>query len=477
MDSPFNVLSLCSGGAGLDRGIRLAVPSARVVCWVEWEAFACEVLASEMETGRLDAAPLWTNLRTFDGKPWRGVVDLLAAGYPCPPFSCAGKRKGKEDPRHLWPEVARAIAECEPRFVFLENVAGHVTLGFDEVAVSLERMGYRVEAGLFSAEEVGAPHERDRLFVLAVRDASGDELRDAAGRSVGTNGNSASIELENPARPVGRRGGRRRRVSQAVRGFLRAIRAEGLDVVPCPDNGTEIQDVDRWHVSGFDCCSTEEGLRGIVEELADADREGRSGERRQHESGDEAAQRHDVDGRDCSQLAKPSSGGQREPVESRPSGGQPQRVEPDVAHAEDAERRTGSDRVPLNASEHGRRGPGGDGAEVADTGRERRQLSPSGRQPAIEVSGADQSRRFAALAGFPPSPADLSEWSRVLAQVPEVEPALCSLAHGVANRRDQLRLLGNGVVPQCAALALLVLGRRLGVICDTPNTRTAREDK
>lgn len=419
VDSPFNVLSLCSGGAGLDCGIRLAVPSARVVCWVEWEAFACEVLAAEMETGRLDAAPLWTNLRTFDGKPWRGVVDLLAAGYPCPPFSCAGKRKGKEDPRHLWPEVARAIAECEPRFVFLENVAGHVTLGFDEVAVSLERMGYRVEAGLFSAEEVGAPHERDRLFVLAVRDASGDELRDAAGRSVGTNGN---------------------------------------------------------------CCSTEEGLRGIVEELADADREGRSGERRQHESGDEAAQRHDVDGRDCSQLAKPSSGGQREPVESRPSGGQPQRVEPDVAHAEDAERRTGSDRVPLNASEHGRRGPGGDGAEVADAGQQGREGSEQ-RGARLDDRGGAQAHgpaselRRARLPFFPPGPADLAEWSRVLAQVPEVEPALCSLAHGLADRRDRLRLLGNGVVPQCAALALLVLGRRLGVIDDTPNTRTAREDK
>lgn len=168
----FNVLSLCTGAGMLDTGVRVAIPSARLVCCVEWESYATGLLASRMEEKALDDAPIWTNLRTFDGRPWRGIVDLVIAGYPCPPFSQAGKRLGAADPRHLWPEVARVVREVEPGFVFLENVSGHLSLGFDEVARDLEQMGYRVTPGVFSAEEVGAPHQRERLFILAhaVRD-------------------------------------------------------------------------------------------------------------------------------------------------------------------------------------------------------------------------------------------------------------------------------------------------------------------
>ena len=96
---PFTVLSLCSGAGGLELGLRLAEPAARVVCHVEIEAFACEVLATRMEEELLDQAPVWTDLGTFDGRPWRGVVDCLSAGYPCQPFSIAGRRKGTGDPR------------------------------------------------------------------------------------------------------------------------------------------------------------------------------------------------------------------------------------------------------------------------------------------------------------------------------------------------------------------------------------------
>jgi DNA (cytosine-5)-methyltransferase 1 len=168
VDQPaFNVLSLATGVAGLDLGIRLAVPSARLVCAVEIEAYACEVLASRMAAGDLDEAPIWTDLRTFDGRPWRGVVDLLSAGYPCQPFSVAGKMRGADDPRHLWPHVARVIRECEPPLVFLENVANHLNIGFREVRAELQGMGYRVEAGLFEACEAGAPHHRRRLYALA----------------------------------------------------------------------------------------------------------------------------------------------------------------------------------------------------------------------------------------------------------------------------------------------------------------------
>jgi len=166
-----NILSLCAGVGGLDLGIRVAQPNARAVCFVEIEAFACEVLATRMEDKTMDEAPVWTDLRSFNGKPWRGIVDCITAGYPCQPFSVAGKQKGKDDPRHLWPDVYRIVREVQPRLCFFENVPGHLRLGFEQVHDDLQRLGYRVKAGLFSAEEVGASHKRERLFILAYRES------------------------------------------------------------------------------------------------------------------------------------------------------------------------------------------------------------------------------------------------------------------------------------------------------------------
>jgi DNA (cytosine-5)-methyltransferase 1 len=170
--STINVLSLCSGYGGLDLGLDLATGGAtRTICYVEREAFAAAILAARMEEKALDAAPVWSDLRTFDGRPWRGVVDCITGGYPCQPFSVVGKRLGEHDERHLWPDIARIVGEVEPGIVFFENVAGHLTLGFDVVRADLERLGYRVAAGLFSAAEVGASHRRERLFILGMADS------------------------------------------------------------------------------------------------------------------------------------------------------------------------------------------------------------------------------------------------------------------------------------------------------------------
>ena len=166
-------LSLCSGIGGLDLGLHIALDGYRTVCHVEREAFCASALVARMEDEALDCAPVWDDLATFDGHPWRGIVDIISAGYPCQPFSVAGRRAGVEDPRHLWPHVARIIGECEPGFVFLENVPGHLNLGFDEVAADLDGMGYETAATLLTASEVGATHRRERLFVLAHRDGEG----------------------------------------------------------------------------------------------------------------------------------------------------------------------------------------------------------------------------------------------------------------------------------------------------------------
>jgi DNA (cytosine-5)-methyltransferase 1 len=171
-------LSLCSGAGGLDLGLAIAIPGYRAVGHVERETFAAATLVARMEDAALDHAPVWDDVASFDGRPWRGAVDIVTAGYPCQPFSVAGKRRGADDPRHLWPHIARIIGEVEPPFVFLENVAHHLRLGFPEVASGLVGMGYRLAAGLFTAAEVGAPHKRERLFILAIRE--GDQLANPA---------------------------------------------------------------------------------------------------------------------------------------------------------------------------------------------------------------------------------------------------------------------------------------------------------
>ena len=148
----------------------MALPTARVVCCVEHEASAAELLATRMEEGWLDNAPVWTDLRTFDGKPWRGIVQGIIAGIPCQPHSVAGKRLGEFDPRDLWPETAGIIRDVGPDWVFLENVPGILRYYHARIRPELHALGYRTAEGLFTAAEVGAPHRRERLFILAHRD-------------------------------------------------------------------------------------------------------------------------------------------------------------------------------------------------------------------------------------------------------------------------------------------------------------------
>ncbi|OYU38918.1 MAG: DNA methyltransferase [Pseudorhodobacter sp. PARRP1] len=164
---PRHGLSLCAGGGGLDLGLMLAEPRFHTRAFVEWEEWPRRVLVAAQRAGYFAPSPIWDDLRSFDARPFRGAFDIVLAGYPCQPFSAAGKRGGADDPRHLWPDVARVVGECRPEWVFLENVAGHVTLGLEAVLRELWRMGYTPAAGLFSAAEVGAPHQRLRIFILA----------------------------------------------------------------------------------------------------------------------------------------------------------------------------------------------------------------------------------------------------------------------------------------------------------------------
>jgi DNA (cytosine-5)-methyltransferase 1 len=174
----FNVLSLFSGGGGLDLGIALAVPAARVICCVEREAYAAATLAARMEDGCLDDAPIWSDVAAFDGEPWRGVVDCVAGGFPCQDISNAGDREGIDGERSgLWSEFARIIREVGPRVVFVENVAALIVRGLDRVLGDLADLGFAAEWDVFRASDVGAPHQRARLFILAHAVGAGSQGR------------------------------------------------------------------------------------------------------------------------------------------------------------------------------------------------------------------------------------------------------------------------------------------------------------
>ena len=152
--------ALCSGYGGIEIGLEHAGEDIEVV----WHAEVDD--APAMVHGKHWPGP---NLGDITAVDWSTVepVDLLTAGYPCQPFSTAGRRKGTDDERHLWPHVAEAVRALRPRLVFLENVAGHLTLGFDVVAADLAQMGYEFRWGCVRASDAGAPHRRERLFILA----------------------------------------------------------------------------------------------------------------------------------------------------------------------------------------------------------------------------------------------------------------------------------------------------------------------
>jgi site-specific DNA-cytosine methylase len=191
-------LSLCTGYGGIDLGLARVVSNLRTVAYCEREAAAIELLLSRMEGGQLDAAPIWTDLRTFPWPAFSGRVDILSGGYPCQPFSSAGKRLGADDERHLWPSIADGIRILRPRLCFFENVEGHISLGLREVIAELEGLGYRTTWGIFSAAEVGAPHQRKRVFIMAHRINAGLERHAWNGEGINRQGWLAS-EQDGPA--------------------------------------------------------------------------------------------------------------------------------------------------------------------------------------------------------------------------------------------------------------------------------------
>jgi DNA (cytosine-5)-methyltransferase 1 len=151
--------SLCTGYGGLDIAVE-AFFNAETIWCAEYDKHASKVIEERFG---------YINYKDIKEIKWDEVpaVDILTAGYPCQPFSVAGNRKGKDDARHIWPYIKDAIRTLRPRWVVMENVKGHLTLGFDQVLYDLAEIGYDARWQVVRAAEVGAPHNRARLFIVA----------------------------------------------------------------------------------------------------------------------------------------------------------------------------------------------------------------------------------------------------------------------------------------------------------------------
>jgi len=160
-----NELHLFAGaGGGILAGQLLG---HRCVCAVEWEPYAQAVLVARQNDGTFPPFPIWDDVQTFDGKPWRGIVDVVSGGFPCQDISAAGKGTGIDGERSgMWREMARIIHEVRPRYVFVENSPMLTSRGLGTVLGDLAQMGFDAKWGVLGAANIGAPHKRDRIWIL-----------------------------------------------------------------------------------------------------------------------------------------------------------------------------------------------------------------------------------------------------------------------------------------------------------------------
>ena len=161
-----NELALFAGaGGGILAGHLLGW---RTVCAVEWEPYAASVLVARQNDGILPPFPIWDDIQTFDGRPWRGIVDVVSGGFPCQDISAAGRGAGIEGERSgMWREMARVVGEVRPRYVYIENSPMLTARGGTRVIADLTALGYHTEWDIMGAADVGAPHQRDRIWVFA----------------------------------------------------------------------------------------------------------------------------------------------------------------------------------------------------------------------------------------------------------------------------------------------------------------------
>lgn len=224
-----NELALFAGAGGGVLGGHLL--GWRTVCAVEFDPYARDVLLARQNDGCLRPFPVWDDVRTFDGAPWRGRVDVVSGGFPCQDISAAGKGAGIEGERSgLWADMARIIREVRPRFAFVENSPVLTSRGLGVVLGDLAAMGFDARWCVLGAHHAGAPHRRDRIWVVADR----AEQRRGARRA----------RRPNPSRPWESEQSLQDAADAVRQGLSSAPRA-GFGVVPSADGGAARREPSR----------------------------------------------------------------------------------------------------------------------------------------------------------------------------------------------------------------------------------------
>ena len=181
-----NELALFAGAGGGILGGKLL--GWRTVCAVEWEQYPASVLCARQNDKILPPFPIWDDVQTFDGKPWSGIVDVVSGGFPCQDISSAGGGAGITGSKSgLWKEMARIIGEVRPKYAFIENSPMLTIRGLETVLCDLAALGFDAKWGVVSAADVGAPHRRERIWIVA--HAMRDGLKRDNDRNAGAMGN------------------------------------------------------------------------------------------------------------------------------------------------------------------------------------------------------------------------------------------------------------------------------------------------
>ena len=426
-----NVLSLFSGIGGIDVAVKLVLPGAKTIAYVERDKNCQVLLKARMNDGSLDTAPIIDDVRDASVASIPDI-DIIIGGFPCQPFSFAGLRK-ENDERNLWPEFNRTIRSVRPRYVFLENVPGILTSREHEgyiftILKDLNQGGYDAEWGTIKASDVGASHKRERWFCLAWRRDLADPHQEGLQGGFGYTGGKEredGTSVEHDRNDIWSETGR------SSRTLGNAIDTGDTSPEHGADRHRQTQEQDEHQLSfaeptgsGFSVADTtsdgfDPSKSGVIRE----DYESSS-------SGEDAAEagRHTP----FTQLADTNS----------------QRFQR-------AEHRAFDDVATT------------DKGELADTSSEgSKGIRCTEQGEPCETSGALLQRNAFLEHEFPPGPTDYEGWSRVLSEMPEVEPSFCIEADGISkslviSRSQSLKMLGNSVVPQQVAAALTVLWNRM----------------
>ena len=386
---------------------KLAVPLSRTVCYVENEAAACAILVARMQEGSLDDAPLWSDVTSFDGKVWRGVVDLIIGGFQCQDLSVAGKQEGIDGSRSgLWWQYHRILQETKAPYAFIENVGAGASNWLPTVRSSLSEIGYSSVSVRVRASDVGAPHKRLRTFIFAYP-LSGD------------------LRLQS-----GRRGWQSRKDSPLL----------GNPYSILADSSCELRDGTGEAGQARRAKPTDSGSNS-----ADTESVGQRKQNKKARSKSHRGARKDTIGDD-----RKSANPKRKGLEKRQGkSGHHGKEQPAVKRSGKRSADTKIDRRNKGRAESERQQRRSDVAECdcfdADTNRRRCESERRG-----WIFDRDrQTFRYDVDGLCSGCSHRRTPWAS--------ESPVCRVVDGVAGRLDRLRILGNGVVPQQAAMALSFL--------------------